>query len=1298
MLNRIYIVAGVLIILALSAAFIVPRFVQWGDYRERMQEIASDVLGTDVQILGDISFSLLPAPQLRFTNMVIGPKDAPAVAIQSVEADFSLLDFLRDRYTFTRLVLNAPVLDIALGADGALETPFVLTDSLAASSVAIASATIVDGTVRLLDRRSADTLAVTGVGGELKLTSIRGPFQFQGDLDYGDGRYAVRMSSSEVTDTAETRLSAFVRPESGAYSVSTDGVLGPGLAPDYTGTLVYRQTPPVAENADQVQGDLVFESSIEASAERVLLSSYTLTPDENRAGTRLTGAAVLRLGATRDFDAVISGGVFALAPRDAVAETGVTPFEIVRLLAELPEPPIPPIAGTVQLDISELNLRGVPLRTVRMDAATDGKSWSIGEFTARLPGETAVSLSGTLGVAENRPVFTGTATVSAQRLDALAALWRKPAEGGPLVNLPGVLTTKIGLDGDTLALSEATLELNGKTQALSATIEFGPERRLDFTGDFGALDAGDSAALAALLPEGGANSALLVTFPEGRFAVTAAAATLFDLSGTALVANGNWKGQMLQFEQLTAEDFGGLAFDVTAIAGGTVQAPRFAGSGTVSVKSGTAPALARLFDMAGAPASWRALIGRSAPAELAFELSLPNEAGGQVLAGSGSLGPTEFSLDAQLSSGLLAALTAPLAITANFSAPSSEALAAQFGLASVPLFPDNAPVRVNAVIKRTEGTLIATGITAEGGGDRIVFDGSVDLANPDRLTGEGSMELALSDASGVADVVGAPGIYVAPLAASANFAFGGDGALQLTAIEGQAGEVKFGGELFRTGGAGPMVTGSLAVGTIGVGNLVSLAAGPAALLFGADPFWPDGPLDNGSGPRPVRGEIAVTTPSILLAGQTQVTDAKFALGWDDTQVRLRELSGRLGGGTVTFDAALCCSGPLADKQVSGRLTLLGVDLDAVVPPETAALLGGMLQLNGQFSGSGDSLAAIVASLAGEGSFAVDGFSAEGFSPAVFTTLAGLDDLLEATPETLVAAAEAALATGPFETAELSGTYLLAGGTLRVPNLAAETAAAGLFGGLVVTLKDLGLAGNFALTPRNVADPDGLISDASSQVKTVLSGSLLAPVRQYDVGQMVDFILVRAYELEVDRLEALQAEDDARQLAAAQERQRLMAEQARIEAEQERIAAEQAAAEAAAELARLTEEQRIAANEEMLQRFVDAGFLRRSLEILTAPPAQRPPMPVPEVVPESEVAPTRIVPIPAPESAADPVPEPTAQVAPVPAIQSPSFQAPLTPPPAFELLPPATDAPSFTAPGQLFLPPGLVGNGQTGGQF
>ena len=118
-LNRLYIVIGIIAILILAAAFIVPSLVPWSNYRGRMETLASRALGADVRINGDIRFSLLPAPHLELTDVAVGPQQAPVMSVKSANADFSLMDFLRDRYSMTRLVLDHPVLDLKVAlADG----------------------------------------------------------------------------------------------------------------------------------------------------------------------------------------------------------------------------------------------------------------------------------------------------------------------------------------------------------------------------------------------------------------------------------------------------------------------------------------------------------------------------------------------------------------------------------------------------------------------------------------------------------------------------------------------------------------------------------------------------------------------------------------------------------------------------------------------------------------------------------------------------------------------------------------------------------------------------------------------------------------------------------------------------------------------------------------------------------------------------------------------------------------------------------------------------------------------------
>src|SRR5690606_3419536 len=243
-------------------------------------------------------------------------------------------------------------------------------------------------TIRLMDRRSGETFVADKVSGEFRLGNFSGPFSFQGSGAYRGQSYGLRLNTAAADAAGKAQLSLFLQPESAAFSLAVEGMLAPGMAPKFDGAVTYRQKPPPASAATDIRGDLVLESKMTGSTDRIVLSGYTLRPDENRAGTRLTGAASIQLGASRSFDAVISGGVFSLPPRDAKEDAATLPYEAVRLLSELPAPLLPPMAGRVGVDLAEVTLRGFALRNVRMDASTDGKAWEIEQFIGQLPGDT----------------------------------------------------------------------------------------------------------------------------------------------------------------------------------------------------------------------------------------------------------------------------------------------------------------------------------------------------------------------------------------------------------------------------------------------------------------------------------------------------------------------------------------------------------------------------------------------------------------------------------------------------------------------------------------------------------------------------------------------------------------------------------------------------------------------------------------------------------------------------------------------------------------------------------------------
>ena len=1201
MLNRLYIVVGVLAILALAAAFFVPSFIDWGAYRDRLASLAGEVIGAPVRIDGEVRFSLLPQPRLEFADVAAGPADAPRFTVAGVVAEFSLIDFLRDRYTLTRLVLQRPTLSIQVGSDGTVDAGLSLARQSGTSRVAVASAQVVDGRVDVADARTGDTYSATAIGGDLRLEALAGPYAFQGRGQVDDVGYQLRVTTGAIDDAGTATLSATLRPEDGRYALTVEGSLSTGLSPSLVGTMSYRQPPPSAPDpsgADAGRGDLVMTSKLEAGPTRVLLSEYVIIPDENRPATRLLGAADVTLGAGMAYNAVVSGGLLALPPRDATAEQAVEPYELVRLLRELPLPAPPPLPGTIGIDIAELNLRAFSLRNVRLDARSEAGGWQVEQFSGELPGGTRVDIAGTVTRFENRSEFSGKLSVAAGRLDQLSALWRKPAADTPLFNLPGGLTARVDIVGETLTLSEGQLSLDGESRGFGAQIGIGSVRDIQLTADLGRLDPNRSAALFALLPDFAQDAAFPVTFPKGAFDIVADELTLAGLAGRQLALSGSWDGGVLVLDRFVAGSLGGGALELSGTAFGSFERPELSGTGTVRLTAPDAPLLGAVFDVVGAPPLLRRLVAASIPLDLAARLGAPSGEGAQSLSVAGTLGSADLSAEAQLEAGFLRALSGSIRVQLEMRSGDADALTGQLGLGDIGLLPQGQPVHLVAVGEGNVANSIETTLRLEGGGDSLAFAGNIVVSNPEALSARGTLKATLSDPSGIADWLGAGGLTIPPLTASAQLDFEANRLIRLAALDGQSGGQAFTGrlELARAGSASS-VSGELAVSRLDLGGLLGALVGPAASIAG-DGLWPGGPLSTGNAPRAVGGRIRVTTPELAVASRS-LTDVAFDFDWDATATRLRGLEATLGSGRVALELAVCCAGPLPDKQVSGRLSLQGVPLDSMVPDAIADALGGSVSAAGRFDGTGGSVAGVLQAMTGEGTYTVDDFSIARLDPLALAAVAAVDDVLEMQPDELTKLIEDRLDDAPLVSDSVSGAFTIAGGVVRSPNLTVTGQGGALFGGSQVRLSDLGLSGSFVLSATG-AIPAALLDAASAEVVTRLSGTLLAPERSFDVSALVDAVMVKAYEAEVARLEQLRAEEEARRQAADEAEKLRLAQEERAREEAELIrkadeAARQAAEEAAARQAAEELAARQAAEEAARKKAAEEAARKKAAE-------------------------------------------------------------------------------------------------------
>ncbi len=1167
-LNRIYIVVGLFAIVVLAGAFLAPRFIQWGDYRDRMEVLATSVLGAEVSIRGDISFSLLPSPRLAFSDVIVGDAEAPAATVGAVEAEFVLMDFLRDIYNVTALTLESPVVHLTVDENGLFGSGVDLSG--AGNGVALEHARISNGSIRLEDLRSAETFVAQRIDGDLRLSSFVGPFQFQGRADYDDTRYEVRFNSGAADDQGNARVSSFVREALGAFSVTLEGVLAASAAPRFEGSLAYRQAPPEAERADEIRGDLVLESAVTVSTDRVVLSGYTLQPDENRAGMRLTGAASVQLGLRRSFDAVVSGGVFSLPPRDATEVASELPYEFVRMLTELPAPPIPPMPGRLGVDLAEVGLRGFALRELRVDAISDGTDWTIEQAVGRLPGETEMRFSGVVSNDSGVVGLQGDVSIVAARLEALSQVWKRPSEDSPLFNTPGSLEGRLMLAGDAFGLSHGRLNVDGKSHELELRIGFGAEPRLDTVLKLASLDDRETAALLALFPDAVNDANFTISFPDGSFSITAEQADVMGLMATDLVAEAQWSPEAVRFSRLSASDWGGLMLSAALRVSGSLGEPYVTGSGQVGVTAGDAPGLMALYEMAGVPFGWQEGLAGTWPADLQFliaEAEQGVEGAGQVLTLSGDLAAAAIDLRAEMSDGLSGLSTGELRLVASLEAENGEATLARLGLADIPLFAGDDVLVASLFFEGSGPDGFDGRMALSQGGQTVSYFGALRVAQNGEISGDGTLDVLLDDASGLASLVGARGASLPEVEASAALSFEGVRRLTLDNIAGASGDAGFGGylEMQRLGQL-PNYSGQINTDSLELGGLAAALFGRDALIGNRAAIWPEGPLAANAAPRPARGEIAVSTGSLTHGGLGFLGETSFNFVWSPESVSISRLVGAIGGGTLRLSIEQCCAGSLSARTVSGQVTLDGAALDSIVPEAIGWGLSGDLFAGLQFEGTGESLGETVRSLTGEGNFAFSDFVAQGLAPSVFPAIAGLENVLDMEADTLETLIGIALSQGDFTADDARGAFTIAGGTVRVANLIIEGAGGRLAGSLNLVLDTLGLDGNYVLTPRDYVDPDGLVEPDTARIIAQVTGTLLAPVVRVDLSEMVAAIQVRANELEVERLETLRLEDEARQRAAAQERNRLIEEQRRRAAEE---AARQAAEE---EAQRLEEEQ------------------------------------------------------------------------------------------------------------------------------
>lgn len=1284
--NSLVMWIGGLLAAILAAVFAVPLLIDWNGYRGVIEEEATRVIGREVRIGGKVNLRLLPAPYISFEKLRIADtRPGSGRSLFRAEAFtmwLSVPPLLKGDLEVRRVALTKPELNLAIDADGrgswteldlrAGALPFT------PGHVALQAVEIEDGRL-LIDGPGGEIAKLEDVDGELSAEALSGPMRFAGTLTAGGVRQDVRVATARADADGSVRFKASAHDADRSwYDAQLDGqLLTPFDVARIEGDVVAKVALPLlpaqapgaaspardaakAAPAPAPAPAVELRGRLDAGAQRIALTAVSASIENVAQPQLLAGEASLTLTPRRRLDVTATSRWLDF---DRLSGSGAraAPMATVALLGRGIGAMLPSgtdFAGRLRVDLLTLGGEGIGNLDIAMERDVAG-ALQLKHLFAALPAGGRLVADGTIdaGAGAEPPHRAAADVVTTLEGPSLKRLlqWAAPdlLPFTPDTDGPIAFDARVRLDGDTVTVSEARVQVAGSTLSGAWTLPRREDGHVDVVLEADTLDwgwlsrmplsregvLGWLSKVSTSVAPGGAPIRRDISVKMQAAVLRGRERELRDVVVDAALKEGRLALERLSFEAgqgLEVALKGHLDLAADASPGVRVGAPAGAPDGkpgtgriegTVAVRDGAA--LERLLALADAGSAFDASgLKRLTPLRLATTVELGARGGdsGDIHLDGAAAGG-RLMVDAALDGGLDGWRDRPLDLAVS---ASDLPVARLVGLLTGR--PGDEPVLGSLALKAvgTPSSGLVADVAISGDGLSIAYNGKATLRSDAGLGLDGSLELAAERLSDVLAAT-ASGMRVAGLGHAVTGSLGlttqPSGGLRLTpAGLTVAGASVDGTLLARPAQGGVQLSGELRIDRMALaGMLASLteaAPAPAGSDAGSDAGAPDG----GGAPWPEQpfapdaleraaGSIGIAVKQLVVAPDMTLGDARLIIAMAPGKLTATIGSAELLGGTLSGVVEMS----RARAGIAAKLSLAAKGAQLAALAREAG--GGHAALGtADVSISASSLAlsprGLVSGLRGAGEVALHAAEVEGFSPDAVrqTVLAAFERQIGSTDAALTGALLERLKIGMLPLGSRSVGIDVGDGAVRVAPISVETPS-----GRTEVLSTLDLGTLAAETEWRITA--GPVTESGKPWPTV-SVYFVGPLGQLQqaeprlaLGALQRELVVRRMEFEVDTLERLRREDEER---ARRERERQQA----VAAERERLAAERKRAE---------EEER----RRRLQALPPAGPGER-IEVVPLP---LPAMPPPTPGQQGAVAPTAVpqpAPVERPAQAAPPV--------------------------------------------------------------
>ena len=768
MLRKVlYVVIG-LVVLLVAAVLIGPSFVDWNKYKPEITAAAEKQTGRTLAIDGDISLSILPAPTLtaegvRFAN-VEGASTADMVTLQALDVRVALVPLLSGDIQVESVTLVDPVIVLEAMADGtnnwtlnppadeSAESEGTTTEAPASDEpaadasgsgmqISLDHVGIENGTLIYIDHAAGSEQRIESLDATIEARSLQGPFRVQGDAIAAGYPLEFDIGTGAIVENAPIDLSATIGLAETDARVTFNGTVATGDTIAVDGKL-----DGSASDVGKVVAALGGQSTPALEGQKFALTgTIASTPDAIRmddldillGDNAATGSFEATTGDPMAFKVKLAmGRLDADALMAAFGGEGGESAETADESADggagfaLPTG----IDAEVDLSIEAVTLKGGVVENVKLVATLLPEGLlGVKQFTAQLPGGSAISLAGDVAPADGQPSFAGVLEASSDNLRGLLGWLGVDVASVPNDRLRNLaFASRVTATPSEVQLGEIDMRLDSSKIAGGIVIAMPNETRAKPA--FGIGLALDQINVDAYMPvasaettteqpaegEGGGNplSALApLADLDANVELRVGSLTLNGQQVEGLHVDGTLQAGTLTLRDLSVTKFAGGAGTITGTLTELAGDPRY--DMTIDVDVADATRAMQLAGMADAPADLgRMTIGGTLAGgakDVAYDLAFTIEG----IGAKGSAKGTAAGLDAGIPR-----------IDSVFSLDAGDA-GSLFALAGVPV-PDGADL----------GALSVSG-NAKSGEDDLIYDVTLSL------TGAGAQGSFKGTASGL---------------------------------------------------------------------------------------------------------------------------------------------------------------------------------------------------------------------------------------------------------------------------------------------------------------------------------------------------------------------------------------------------------------------------------------------------------------------------------------------------------------------------------------------------------------------